>query len=424
MTAPQHYQLTTLPNGLRVATERLAGVETATVTVSVDVGARCEEASDGGISHMLEHMAFKGTSRRSARQIAEEFDMIGGHLNAYTSHESTVYYAKVLKGDIPAAVDMLADILQHSTFDEEELARERQVILQEIAMHHDTPDELVFDHFQAASFPSQALGRSILGTPERVASFSRDDLKRYMAMHYHPSRMIISAAGAVDHEALVSLVAAQFTQSPSQPSAKLEPAEYRGGATIVERELEQLHVVMGLPSVSFNHADYYAHQLLSIILGGGMSSRLFQEVREKRGLAYHVSAFVSGYEDTGLLGVYAATSDDKTAELMPVLCEQLQSCAESIDETELRRAKNQQISGLLMTRESTSSVAEWIGRHLLCYGRYKTAQELTEVIEAITVADITRAARHMLQPEKLTLAALGPCGTMPDIETVRRQLAA
>ena len=284
------YHLSTLSSGLRVATETLPGMESVTVAVTVDVGARFEREEDGGISHMLEHMAFKGTKRRSARDIAEEMDMVGGNMNAYTSLENTVYYTRVLKDDVPLAVDMLADIMQHSVFDEVELARERDVILQEIAMHYDTPDDLVFDYFSETAYPGQPVGRSILGTAERVNSFTRDDLTRYMGSHYHTPHMVVTAAGNIDHEAFVKLVGENFDSLPGSRHEIAERAKYVGGEKRVKRKLEQLHLALGFESVSFQHPDYYAWQVLSTILGGGMSSRLFQEVREKRGLAYTVQS--------------------------------------------------------------------------------------------------------------------------------------
>jgi predicted Zn-dependent peptidase len=257
------YNVTTLPSGLQVATETLPGLESVTVAVTADVGARFERENEGGLSHLLEHMAFKGTKRRSARDIAEEMDMVGGNMNAYTSLENTVYYTRVLKDDVPLAVDMLADILQNSSYTEEELARERNVILQEIAMHYDTPD------------------------------------------------MAVTAAGNIDHDAFVKLVSKQFASLTDAKRPPLEMGSYKGGDKRTTRKLEQLHLMLGFECVSFHHPDYYAWQVLSTLFGGGMSSRLFQEVREKRGLAYTVQAFVSSYADSGVFGIYAATGEEQ-----------------------------------------------------------------------------------------------------------------
>lgn len=418
------YQLTTLPNGLRVASESLPGVETATVAVTADAGARNEALGEGGLSHLLEHMAFKGTTRRTARQIAEEFDDIGGNLNAYTSLENTVYYGKVMAHHVDLAVDILGDILQHSLFSEEELTREKSVILQEIAMHHDTPEDLVFDHFHNAAYPDQALGRSILGTGESVAAATREQVAGYMQRHYQPSQMIISAAGAVDHDFLVREVEKHFAPTRSAASQKMEKGVYRGGDVRTERDLEQLHFMMGLEGVSTHDPDYYALQVLSIILGGGMSSRLFQEVREGRGLAYTVQAFVSSYKDTGLLGIYAATAEESAVELVPVLCDEIRKMTKQVGDAELKRGKNQYIAGVVMSRESTSSVAEWIGRHLLVYGRYKTAQQIIAAVDALTAEDICRVATRLLKASTVTVAALGPLGALEPYEVTAARLAA
>jgi len=417
------YTLTTLPSGLRVATETLPGMESATVAVTVDVGARFERAGEGGLSHMLEHMAFKGTKRRNARQIAEEMDMVGGNMNAYTSLENTVYYTRVLKENIPLAVDMLGDILQHSVFDEEELARERQVILQEIAMHYDTPDDLILDHFSETAYPDQPLGRSILGLPQEVSGFSRDDLAHYMTAHYHTSNMVVTAAGNVEHAAFVALVGEHFNALSTTSPAAMPPAHYKGGDNRVPRKLEQLHLMLGFEGVAFHDKDYYAWQVLATILGGGMSSRLFQEVREKRGLAYTVQAFLSAFADSGVFGIYAATGEDKGAEMLPVICDEIVKLQNGVSELELQRAKNQMKASLLMSRESSASIAEWIGRHLLCYNRYKPASEIAAMIDAVSTDDIARASTALISKPNLTLAALGPQKGLPGYEKVRERFA-
>ena len=418
------YQLTTLPGGLRVATEYLAGLESVTVAVSVDVGARYENENEGGLSHMLEHMAFKGTKRRSARDIAEEMDMVGGHMNAYTSMETTVYYTRVLKNNVPLAVDILADILQNSVFDPEELEREREVILQEIAMHNDTPDDLVFDHFNAICYPDQPLGRSILGRPEQVSAYQREDLKQYITRHYHASSMVVTAAGNIDHDAFARQVQDYFGDLPAAPKTSAPQARYHGGEKRTKRKLEQLHIMLGLEGVSFHAENYYSWQVLSTILGGGMSSRLFQEVREKRGLAYSVQSFLSPNSDGGVFGIYAATSQEKAQEMIAVLCDQMKAIHSGVTSSELVRAKNQIKASLLMSRESSSSISEWIGRHLLCYGRYKTASEIIALIDNITQQDIIQAAEKFLSTLNLTFTTLGPQQKLPEYEKIKRQLQA
>jgi len=414
------YHISTLPNGLRVATETLPGMESVTVAVSVAVGARFEDEQEAGLSHVLEHMAFKGTKRRSARDIAEEMDMVGGNMNAYTSLENTVYYARVLKDDVPLAVDVLADILQNSAFDKEELERERQVILQEIAMHYDTPDDLVFDHFSETAYPDQPIGRSILGSPEQVSRYGRDDLLRYTGKHYHTANMLISAAGNVKHKDFLKLAEDHFNALPTSPAVAASKAKYKGGDRRTTRKLEQLHLLLGLEGVSFHDKDYYTWQVMATLLGGGMSSRLFQEVREKRGLAYTVQAFLSSYSDSGLFGIYAATHESKAAETLHVVCDEIMKLRHNIGDHELQRAKNQIKSNLLMSRESSSSIAEWIGRHILFYGRYKPAAEITALIDKINKDDIMRACNALLQHDNITVTTLGPQNKLPDYDTIRQ----
>jgi len=402
------FTLTTLPNGLRVATEDLPGVETVSLAISVDVGARHETDAQHGISHVLEHMAFKGTNKRSALEIAECFDNIGGHLNAYTSHEHTVYYAKTLKDDLPLSVDVLCDIVQHSTFDPDELEREQQVILQELAMHHDTPDDLVFDQFQEKAFEQQALGRSILGTADSITRHSPDDLRQFVATHYHPQRIVISAAGRIEHQQLLRLLESHLELAPAHPHPTADAARYTGGHSVVKKSLEQLQLVMGVEAPTIRSNDYYTLQLLSIILGGGMSSRLFQEAREKRGLVYTIQSFASCYQDTGLFAVYAATGEAESKTLLPLIADEWHKLCDGISEPELTRAKNQQKASLLMARENSASVAEWIGRHFLQFGEYRAAAEISNRIDRITAADVLALATQLFTSPRLTLAALGP----------------
>ncbi len=407
------YQLTTLSNGLRVATEHLPGAESVAVTVSVGAGARYESEAENGISHLLEHLAFKGTAKRSARDIAEAFDMIGGQSNAYTSMEMTVYYAKVLKQDVRVATDILGDILQHSLFEESELEREKGVIIQEIAMHHDTPDDLILDYFDETSFPDQPLGRSILSTQERIASATRDQVVGYMRKHYHAPRIVLSAAGDIDHAHFVTLAEEYFALPKNPAGPPFEIAQYKGGDKRISRDFEQLHLMIGLPAVSIHSPDYYALQTYANILGGGMSSRLFQEVREKRGLAYTVYATGSGYEDSGVMSIYAATSPDQAGELSGVLVDQITAMQHGIGDAELQRAKNQQKAEIFMSRENPQSVAGWIGRNLLMFGEYRQARDIGARIDAVTADDVMRLARQMAEGP-LAVTALGDVsGVLP-----------
>ncbi len=416
-------RVTRLANGFTVASDRMDSVETVSIGVWADVGTRNEPADINGVSHLLEHMAFKGTERRSAREIAEEIEAVGGHLNAYTAREQTAYYAKILAGDLPLAVDIIADILQHSTFDSEELARERAVVLQEIGQAEDTPDDIVFDHFQSAAFPDQPMGRPVLGKAEIVGSLSGETIQSYMRRHYAPGRLVLAAAGQVDHERLVELARRGFVHLVESAPAAPEPARYIGGEIRVERDLEQVHVVLGLPGVGYLDPDYYALGLLSTLVGGGMSSRLFQEIREKRGLVYSIYSFASSFRDGGLFGVYAGTGEKEAAEILPLVIEELNRVPATVTEEELARARAQAKAGLQMARESTSNRAEQLATQLLIYNRPVPADEIVARIEAVDIAHLARIARRLTAGAP-TLAALGPLGRLARLDQVAARLAA
>ncbi|MEZ5934711.1 MAG: pitrilysin family protein [Alphaproteobacteria bacterium] len=417
-------EITTLDNGLRVATVAMPSVQTASVGVWVDAGARHERPEVNGVAHMLEHMAFKGTARRSARVIAEEIENVGGQLNAYTSRENTAYYARVLAEDLPLATDLIADILQESTFEPEELERERGVILQEIGQTLDTPDDLIFDLFQETAFPDQALGRSILGPAEIIQGMSRDQLMGYMAEHYAPGRMVLAAAGKVEHERLVDLGAELFRKLPANSSAPadLQAGHYARGELRKERDLEQVHLILGLPAFSYHDDDFYALQVLSAVLGGGMSSRLFQEVREKRGLAYSVFSFAACYKDTGVFGIYAGTGEEQTAELVPVLCDEFAALIDKASEEELSRARAQLKASMMMGLESCFAQSEEIARQLLIFDRRIPQEETIAEIDAVDAAAIKRVGERLIEGRRPCLAAIGPVGRLPDLESVERRL--
>ena len=416
-------QVTTLANGLRVVSADMPGLETAAVGVWVNAGARCEPVELNGISHLLEHMAFKGTRRRSALAIAEEIESVGGHLNAYTSREQTAYIARVMKEDVPLAVDLLADILQHSTMPEDELAREREVVIQEIAQVHDTPDDVVFDLFQETAYPDQPLGRSILGTAESVGGFSREALMRYMGEHYCADRMVVVAAGRVDHESFVASVEEAFDALPRRSPPPAEPAAYRGGELRRERDLEQVHLIIGFNGVPYDDPAFFAEQVMSTALGGGMSSRLFQEVREKRGLAYSVFSFATSYVDSGLFGVYAGAGADHLGELVPVICDEVAKIARAVGDDELDRARAQIKASLLMSLESPSARCEQIARHMLIFGRPLPPNEIIEKIEAVDAGGLTGAARRLIDDGAPTVTALGPTAGMESYERIASRLS-
>lgn len=415
------YQLTTLPNGLRVATESLPGAESISINILVDAGARNETIEENGLSHFLEHMAFKGTAKRDARLIAEAFDDIGGNSNAYTSHEHTVYFARVLPQDSEVALDILADILQNSVFDEDEVEREREVILQEIAMQQDQPEELSFDAFQSTVFSGQPLGRTILGDPNRISIYHRDNLINYMKKHYFAETMVVAAAGQVDHDKFVKQCESLFSFSSKAPKRKIEPASFHAGEYREEHPWEQLHLYLGFPGANQLEDDYYAWHLMALILGGGMSSRLFQEVREKRGLVYHVSSSHAAYADTGLFSIYAATGSNKAGEVVPVICEEAKRLADSISESELARAKKQHMAMVLMARENNASVSEWIARHLTVFGEYRDSKKLKKRIEAISLADMKRIAGSLQEKPPVAFTALGPLGSLEDYPSIQKR---
>ena len=284
-------QLTRLPSGLTVVTERMDRVETVSIGAYVASGSRNETEEENGVSHFLEHMAFKGTTSRSAAAIAEEVEAVGGHINAYTAREQTAYYVKMLKEDTALGFDIIGDILTHSVFEPEELERERSVILQEIGQANDTPDDIIFDHFQSTAYPDQSLGRAVLGSAEAIRNMPRSVLTGYMTRNYTNSNVVVAATGKLRHAEILDLVQKHFADLPGSAPPRFENATYQGGEFREERDLDQVHVVLGFPSVGFGDPDYYATVLLSTLLGGGMSSRLFQEIREKRGLVYSIYSF-------------------------------------------------------------------------------------------------------------------------------------
>ena len=416
--------LTTLPNGLRVASVAMPHLETAALGVWIEAGSRYESKTVNGVAHMLEHMAFKGTERRDALAIVAEIERVGGHLNAYTGREQTAYTARVLKDDVPLALDILADILQHSVFDETELARERSVVLQEIAQVDDTPDDLVFDHFQGAAHPDQPLGRSILGPAEFIAKIPRSVLADYRRVHYTGSRMVVAAAGPIEHRRLVEEATRLFGALPADGVAFREGARYVGGEAREHRDLEQIHLVLGFNGIDVYDDDYYAVAVLSTLLGGGMSSRLFQEVREKRGLAYSVYSFTTSYQDGGLVGVYAGTTPERIDDLVPVLCGEIARLGEPASSDEVLSARNQMKAGLLMSLESPAARAEQIARQILVFGRVVPIPEIIGRIDAVDASALARLARRLLAGGRPTLAAVGPVASLPDHEAIARRLVA
>jgi predicted Zn-dependent peptidase len=346
-------EVTRLPSGLTIVTDAMPHLHTASLGVWVGSGSRDEKPDEHGISHLLEHMAFKGTARRTARQIAEEIEMVGGDLNAATSVETTAYYARVLKADVPLAIDVLSDILAEPAFDPDELAREQNVIVQEIGATEDAPDDLVFDRLQETAFPNQPVGRSILGTPDTVRSFDPARLRTYLTRNYRAPDMVVAATGAIQHDVVVAEAQKRFASFSGPPAPAPEPARFGGGRRIETRDLEQVHIAMALQGLPQKDDQLYSLQVFTIVLGGGMSSRLFQEVREKRGLCYTIHAFHMPYSDTGMFGLYSGTDATDAPELMKVVVDEIANASETITEAEISRAKAQMKAGLLMALESS-----------------------------------------------------------------------
>ncbi|MGZ8401516.1 MAG: M16 family metallopeptidase [Methyloceanibacter sp.] len=401
-------ELSQLANGMTVVSHAMAEVETVSLGIWIGAGSRSEALGEHGIAHFLEHMAFKGTASRSAWDIAEQIENVGGELNAATGVDSTAYYARVLRKDMPLALDILSDIILSPRFDRTELGRERDVILQEIAAAMDAPDDIAFDLVQDAAFPDQSVGRSILGTVESVSSFKRAHLGNYLATHYHAPNMVLAAAGAVDHAAL--MVEAEHRLGGFALDAAPQPdrARYAGGVRRSDKPFEQTHVVLAFEGAPYRHADYFTAQICAGALGGGMSSRLFQEVREKRGLCYAIYAFASGLTDSGMFTIHAAGGPDKAHELFAVIRDELVKAAETgFRPEELARVKAQIKMGLLAGLESSSARAEQLARQVLIHGRPLSTEELIEQVEMVEAQDLQALVARMLA-SPASLATVGP----------------
>jgi predicted Zn-dependent peptidase len=416
-------QVTRLPSGLLIVTETMDRVETVSFGAYVATGTRNETEAENGASHFLEHMAFKGTGRRTAAQIAEEVENVGGHINAYTAREQTAYYVKLLKEDLALGADIIGDILTHSTFAPDELERERGVILQEIGQANDTPDDIIFDRFQETAYPGQPMGRPTLGTEDGIKSMGRSALVGYMQAHYAAENVVIAAAGNLQHQTVVDLVGKHFADLPGQKPPAHAPALYGGGEYREARDLDQVHVVLGFPSVPYGDPDYYPALLLSTLLGGGMSSRLFQEIREKRGLVYSIYSFTAPFMDSGLFGIYAGTGEDEAKELVPVTLEELRKVQDQVSAGELHRARAQVKANLLMSLESTGSRCEQLARQIQVFGRLIPTAETVAKLNAVTIEDVQRAARRIFRAAP-TLAALGPAENIPGLPSIIDRLAA
>lgn len=417
-------KLHTLSNGFRIVTEHMPGLQSASIGIWVTAGGRHETPKQNGIAHFLEHMAFKGTERRNALQIAEAIEDVGGYINAYTSREVTAYYARVLKNDVPLALDVIGDILLNPVFDQREIEVERGVILQEIGQALDTPDDVIFDWLQERAYPDQPMGRTILGPEERVKAFGREDLSTFVGQHYGPERMVLAAAGGVDHDEIVKLAEQMFGHMTPGSDLIDMPARFAGGEYRQEKSLEQAHFALGLESPDYRSDDIYTAQIYSVALGGGMSSRLFQEVREKRGLCYTIYASTGAYADSGMTTIYAGTSGDQIADLASITIDEMKRAADDMSAKEIERARVQMKAGMLMGLESPSSRAERLARMVAIWGRVPGLEETIEKIDAVTNEDVRKFAEHMAVQAPAALALYGPVSAAPALDQLQERRAA
>jgi predicted Zn-dependent peptidase len=408
------FQKTVLDNGIRLVSHEMPDNRSVSLGIWVENGSRHESAAENGISHFIEHLLFKGTERRSAAQIAEEMDAVGGIINAFTSKENTCYYAKVLDENLPLAIDLLTDIFLHSSFDAEEIERERSVILQEISQAEDTPDDYVHELFNLDFFKNHPIAWPICGRQETVKSFGRQDIVEFFKSHYLPARVVVAAAGNIQHGALVSEMAARLGSIDGAASHNLPVLP---GALVPEmadgiyphiKPLEQVHLCLGMAGIHQSHPMRYVGYVLNTLIGGGMSSRLFQEIREKRGKAYSVYSFSSSYKDVGYFGVYAGTSLESTEEVVELITGELKKiAAEGITEAELQRTQGQLIGSTLLGLESTDSWMSHVARNEIYFGKSVTTEEICRRIRAVGRADVAELARKLFQNNSMTLTLLG-----------------
>jgi predicted Zn-dependent peptidase len=403
-------QKTTLDNGVRLVTERLEQAYSVTAGLWMEVGSRDEEAAQGGISHFIEHMAFKGTARRDALAIARELDRLGGLANAFTSKETTCFHARALASQVAEIADILTDIFLNPAFVPAELERERQVIMQEICAVEDAPDDLVHVLFGQQFWGGHPLGRPVLGTGESVGNISREDLLAYVDAGYSPQNLVVAAVGDLEHENILDLMGPALSQIPARPSReRRQPPSGKPGLKVIQRDSEQVHVALGAPGPSATDPERFTGALLNVILGGNMSSRLFQEVREKRGLAYAVYSYLSSYSDSGMFGVYMGVAPGRSPEALKVVVAELARLAtEPVSSEELEHAKESTKGSILLGAENPESRMARLARNEFNFGRTVPLEEVIEKIEAVELNDITNLAARCLDPDRLGVTVLGP----------------
>ncbi|KGK90616.1 zinc protease [Desulfosporosinus sp. HMP52] len=414
------YKKTLLPNGVRIITEEIDHVRSAAIGMWVGAGSRDEREGFEGISHFIEHMFFKGTEHRTARALAESLEAVGGQLNAFTTKEYTCYYAKILDEDLDLAIDVLSDMFFSSLFDEKEIEKEKNVVIEEIKMYEDSPDELIHDVFSEQVWNDHPLGKPILGTEESIRALSREKIMQFLTEHYSPDNLVISVAGKIKHEDVVAKLSPQFGNFNRGGRRVLEETPI--GRTIgfyQKKETEQMHIIMGVPGLGQDDEDIYAMHIFNNILGGGLSSRLFQEIREQRGLAYSVYSYHSTYVDTGLFAVYAGTSPKNTQEVIACILEELMEMKEKgISAEELARTKAQIKGGLYLGLEAVSSRMSRLGKTELTYNRVLSPEEVVEKLEKVTLEDVLRVIGRLWKKENISIMTMGPSGhdvVLPDL---------
>jgi len=416
------HQKTTLKNGLQIITSNRSQTETVSLGIWVNTGSAYETFDNNGISHFIEHMVFKGTKKRNALQISEDIENVGGQTNAYTSREFTAFYAKMLKSDIELAIDVIADFIVAPTFDDAEMIKEKEVVVQEIKQGIDTPDDAIFDYFQEAAFSNLPIGRTILGPAETVRGFNADIMRAYMKTHYGTDNMVVVAVGNLDHDTFVKMVKNRLEAYENKALFDIEPQTYSGGFTLQKRDIEQVHMLIGFKGIEYKSPMYYPVSIFSTIFGGGMSSRLFQEIRERRGLVYTVYSFTNSHTAGGLFGIYAGTTADELNALIPVVSDEIKKvCNEYVTDIELRRAKTQLKASMLMALESSSSTAEVMARQSLIHRRIIPTDEIISNVEAVNLDDIQRVAQ-MLFSSNPTYTLLGNVSTYPSYEDLKNNL--
>jgi len=413
----------TLTNGFTIATEYIPNFKTAALGIWIKVGGRHETKEQNGIAHFLEHMAFKGTNNRTSLQIAQEIENVGGYINAYTSREITNYYCKVLSEDVPLAMNVISDIVLNSTIEKTEIDVERSVILQEIGQSNDTPDDIIFDWLQETAYPDQPYGRSILGPVDNVKNFSREDLQDFVYTHYNADRMILCAAGDINHEDVVSLCEKYFSQLSKKVETKIVPGIFIGGEKRVDKNLEQAHFALSFKSSSIKDDDIFVSQIFAVAMGGGMSSKLFQEIREKRGLCYSIFSSIDAGSDTGSFTVYAGTSEEKLAELSNVVIDELRRSIEMISQSDLNKARAQIKAGILMGLESSSNRCERLARTLSVWGRVVPLTETIDKINQVSLLDLRKFAGSILSSPNPALALYGPISKAPTLDKLINRLS-